>query len=421
MSNTAQAFLQNFERKLNRSLKYYLDICARCGACSDACHMYVATRDPVHAPAYRMELIRRLYKSAHSPLRMFPRLIGADGVDEKFIQDLSRAVWECTGCRRCVAHCPFGIDVTVFFTAAKPALVAAGVNSPAPEIYSMVADAALERGRNVELYKGLFLEQVKSLEDQLRAETGDPTIEIPVGKKGARVLYVALAGSHTILPAAKIFHAAREDWTLSVFDAANYAFFLADTEKAKEIARNIVEEAKSLGVKVVVITECGHAYRVMKHLAPKWLGEEFPFEVKSIVEIIDEYIREGRIKLRKEAIKEPVTYHDPCQLARNGGVIEEPRRVLKAAVLDFREMTPNGEKNWCCGGGGGLVAVPDFEELRVKTGKKKAEQVRATGARIVATACENCKAQLKLLSERYNLGVQVVGVMDLVAEALSFS
>ncbi|MEM4790709.1 MAG: (Fe-S)-binding protein, partial [Thermofilum sp.] len=179
--------------------------------------------------------------------------------------------------------------------------------------------------------------------------------------------------------------------------------------------------AKSLGVKVVVITECGHAYRVMKHLAPKWLGEEFPFEVKSIVEIIDEYIREGRIKLRKEAIKEPVTYHDPCQLARNGGVIEEPRRVLKAAVLDFREMTPNGEKNWCCGGGGGLVAVPDFEELRVKTGKKKAEQVRATGARIVTTACENCKAQLKLLSERYNLGVQVVGVMDLVAEALSFS
>lgn len=418
MSTAAQTFIQNFNRKLDRSLKYYLDICVRCGACSDACHMYTATKDPVHAPAYRMELVRRLYKSVNSPLRMFPRLIGVENLDDEFIKNLNRAVWECTGCRRCVEHCPFGIDVTVFWSAAKPALLAAGISHPAPEIYSMVADAAIERGRNTELYKELFLEQIKSLEEQLKVETGDPTIRIPVGKRGARVLYVAIAGAHTILPAAKIFHAAREDWTLSVFDAANYAFFLADKEKAKAIAKNIVEEAKSLGVKVVVITECGHAYRVMKHLAPKWLGEEFPFEVKSIIEIIDEYIREGRIRLSRKVNKEPVTYHDPCQLARNGGVIEEPRRVLKAAVLDFREMTPNRERNWCCGGGGGLVAVPEFEELRATTGKIKADQVRATGARIVATACENCKAQLKLLNERYNLGVQVVGVMDLVANAL---
>lgn len=409
---------QIFEKRINRYLKYYLDTCTRCGACNSACHMYVTTKDPLYAPAYRMEIVRRIHRGVSRPWKLLSWFTGAQQPSADTLEKLSRAVWECTGCRRCTAHCPFGIDIAVFWAAAKPALLEAGISHPAPEIYSMIADAAIERGKNVDTYKDLFLEQIKKLEERLKLETGDPAVTIPVGKRGARVLYVALAGEHTILPAAKIFNAAGEDWTLSLFDAANYAFFLADVERARSISKNIFDEAKKLGVRIVAVSECGHAYRVLKHLAPRWLGEEPPFEVKSIIELVDEYIREGRLKLNSEANKEPVTYHDPCQLARNGGVIEEPRRVLRAAVKDFREMEPNRERNWCCGAGGGLVAVPELEELRVKTGRLKAEQIEATGAKIVATACENCKAQLKLLSERYNLGVSVVGVVDLVAKAI---
>ena len=160
-----------------------------------------------------------------------------------------------------------------------------------------------------------------------------------------------------------------------------------------------------------------HAYRVFKRLAPLWF-EDFDFEVKSVVEVVAEYIREGRIEVEAGFIKEPVTYHDPCQLARNGGVIEEPREILRVVCEDFRELSPNRERNWCCGGGGGLIAIPEFYELRLRIGAIKAEQIRETGAKIVATACENCKLQLNDLNGYYNLNVKIAGVVDLVAEAL---
>ena len=96
----------------------------------------------------------------------------------------------------------------------------------------------------------------------LTAEETGRAIEIPVDKQGADILYVALAGAHSIRPAAVIFHEAKESWTLSYFEAANYGFFFGDAAKARQIADRFMDEALRLGVKEVCITECGHAYRV---------------------------------------------------------------------------------------------------------------------------------------------------------------
>lgn len=157
-------------------------------------------------------------------------------------------------------------------------------------------------------------------------------------------------------------------------------------------------------MKTIVISECGHAYRVFKRLAPTWFSD-FNFKVKSIIELVADYVKEGRLEIRNKVVKEPITYHDPCQLARNGGVVEEPRKLLRLVAENYRELTPSREKNWCCGSGGGLVAIPELYELRMKAGKVKAEQIKRAGARIMATACENCK-------------LKITGVIDLVAEAI---
>jgi Fe-S oxidoreductase len=98
--------------------------------------------------------------------------------------------------------------------------------------------------------------------------------------------------------------------------------------------------------------------------------------------------------------------------------MEEPRRLIHAVASDFREFEPNRELNWCCGGGGGLIAVPEMNEVRMQAGQKKAEQIRRTRAQWVVTSCENCKTQLEDLSEHYELGVEIKGVVDLVADAL---
>ena len=116
----------------------------------------------------------------------------------------------------------------------------------------------------------------------------------------------------------------------------------------------------------------------------------------------------------------PVTYHDPCQIGRNGGIFEQPRDIVKAIAKDFRDMTPNRQEQWCCGGGGGIVAIDSMNEMRLRSGAKKIEQIKATGAKIVASPCENCRLQMEGLNERHDLGVRIAAIMDLVVEAMEF-
>ena len=201
---------------------------------------------------------------------------------------------------------------------------------------------------------------------------------------------------------------------MSFFEAVNFGAFVGDPTKTKLILDRIVNEAKRLKVKEVCICECGTAYRVMKQLS----GQQ-PFKVTMFTEMNAKYIREGRIKLNTSKIKSPVTYHDPCQIARNAGVLDEPRYILKHLTDDFRDMTPNPRYNWCCGGGGGLVALGDENhDFRMKSARVKADQIKQTGAKILATACENCHAQLSDLNSHYNLGVEVRFLSSMVADAL---
>ena len=168
-------------------------------------------------------------------------------------------------------------------------------------------------------------------------------------------------------------------------------------------------------------SECGHAYRALRWEAPDWLQEPLPFVVMNILELADDWLAEGRLKLDPSANREPVTYHDPCNITRNGGVIEEPRRLLGASVQEFREMTPNRERNWCCGGGGGFLSMPEYEGVRLQSGEMKARQVEDTGASVVATSCANCHLQLSDLSDHYHLDVGTVSVTELLAKALALA
>ena len=116
--------------------------------------------------------------------------------------------------------------------------------------------------------------------------------------------------------------------------------------------------------------------------------------------------------------QKPVTLHDPCNLVRLGGIIEEQRFILKNAVTNFVEMYPNREKNYCCGGGGGQLAMTRYAKRRLETGKIKADQIRMTGAQIVVAPCHNCIDQLSELNREYDLKVEVKTVSEVVADAL---
>ena len=411
-----QKAIEVLEKQLNQPLKTALEVCARCGICAESCHYYVSEPKIEHVPAYRAEQLRKIYRKKNNFLgKFFPRLVDAIDLDEKVFDKLvEMAFSECTLCRRCTFNCPLGVDTPLVMRTIRAMATATG---KAPEILVMLADAAIAKGENPEIFKELFLQQISELEKELQEITGDPNAKIPVEKEGAKILYVALAGAHTIIPPAIIFNEVKEDWTLSLYEAANYGVFLGDVERAKKIAKRIIDEAKRLKVQEVVVAECGHACAALVWDAPNWFGEKFPFRIRSIVELLAEYIQKGILKVEK-IHTEPITYHDSCNLARTGGIFKEPRFILNSVAKDFRDMNPNGIENYCCGGGGGLVALPEYYEKRMRAGKVKSDQIKKTGAKIVAAACENCKLQLADLNNYYNLGVEVKGVVDLVAEAI---
>jgi Fe-S oxidoreductase len=412
---TRDDLLKLFQSKLNEAMRLYLEQCTRCGICTEACHAYASMGQIRYIAAYRHEIVRRIYKKYFKGRgKVWPSVGEAKELSEMALDELYEAAYSCTGCRRCMMYCPFGIDTQMLMSIAKLLLVGAHAE---PEILTMLADTSIEKGKSLDLFKESFLAGIKKLESEVvkkwRIEAGETAI--PVDVEGADLLYVALAGAHSIIPAAAVFNAAGEKWTLSFFEAVNFGAFVGDPTKTKLILDRIINEAKRLKVKEVCICECGTAFRVMKQLSGKQ-----PFEVSAITETHARYLREGRITLDKSKFKKkPITYHDPCQIARNGGIIDEARYVLQHLTDDFREMSPDPRYNWCCGGGGGLVALgEDTLDFRMKSAKVKVDQVQKTDAKILATACENCHAQLSDLNNHYKMGVDVQFLSSLVADAL---
>jgi Fe-S oxidoreductase len=406
-----EKLLDLFRSKLDRPMRYYLDVCTRCGICRDACFAYASVPKAEYTPVWRAEVVRKIYKRYFKWTgKLFPFLGESKEIDDETMKQLYDAAYTCTGCRRCMMYCPFGIDTQAIQSIAKLLLIG---NESAPEELSMLADASIEKGKQLELYKASFVQAIKNLEKEVISKwKGESDQVIPLDVEGANILYVALAGAHSIIPTASILNAARENWTLSFFEAVNFGAFVGDPIKTQMIAKRIINEAIRLKVKEVTICECGTAYRVMKHL----VGEQ-PFKVSHVAEVMARYLKEDRIKVERDRIKGLITYHDPCQSTRNSGVIEEPRYVLQQLTSNFAEMTPNREYNLCCGGGGGLVALEN-EPFREETGRAKVNQIRETGATIVATGCENCHTQLKFLGERYKTGVKVEFLTNLVANSL---
>jgi len=411
---TRDDLLNLFRSKLNEAMRFYLETCTRCGVCTEACHVHASMGQVKYIAAYRSEIIRRLYKKYFKVRgKVWPSVGEAKELTDMALDELFEAAYSCTGCRRCMVYCPFGIDTQQLMSIAKLLLIGA---SAEPEILTLLADTSIEKGKSLELFKEGFLEGIKRLEADVveKWQTQAGKTPIPVDVEGADLLYVALAGAHSIIPAAAVFNAAGENWTLSFFEAVNFGAFVGDPSKTKLILDRIVNEAKRLKVKEVCICECGTAYRVMKQMAGKQ-----PFKVSSITEVHARYLKEGRIKLDKTKLDGAVTYHDPCQIARNAGVIDEPRYILRHLTDDFREMTDDARYNWCCGGGGGLVALgEDTLDFRMKSSKVKVDQVNATGAKILATACENCHTQLSNLNDHYKMGLEVKFLSSMIADAL---
>jgi Fe-S oxidoreductase/ActR/RegA family two-component response regulator len=422
----AEQFIERMRQKVNRQALLSLEACVHCGLCTDQCHYVPANPgDPTYAPAWKGDRMRKLFK-AHMDWtgKVFPWWVGARSFyADAELEELKDTVFgRCTNCRRCSLNCPMGVDMATFNRLARGLLVHVGVM---PEGVAVVAKDQWELGNQMGVLKEDYLETLAWMEEELQSEYHDSRIKIPVDRMDADVVYAinpreVKYDPRTIAEAAAIFHFAGENWTMPSdgWDMTNFGLFNGDDELGGAVARRVYEAVERLRGKKLVMSECGHGYRSTRCEGPNWARRDVGFEMESSVVTMLRYIREGRIKVDKSRNTEPVTFHDSCNNARSCGMTEEPRELLAMVCTDFREMYPNRAENYCCTGGGGAMAMSEYAPRRLKSAKIKAEQLRATGARIVCTSCHNCVDALFDLIRHYKLDMEVKLLVSLVASAL---
>src|SRR4030043_1063258 len=151
--------LDLFRSKLDKPTQYYLEVCSRCGLCKDACFAYASVPKLEYNPSWRAEVGRKIYKRYFKwSGKLFPYWGEATEIDDEVMKQLYEAAYTCTGCRRCIMYCPFGIDTQAIQSIAKLLLIG---NQSEPEVLSMLADASIEKGKSIDLFKESFIQGIK--------------------------------------------------------------------------------------------------------------------------------------------------------------------------------------------------------------------------------------------------------------------
>jgi Fe-S oxidoreductase len=218
----------------------------------------------------------------------------------------------------------------------------------------------------------------------------------------------------------KIFQKAGVTWTISseAYEATNSGIQIGSSDIAAVLVQRIVDAAEKLKVKNVISPECGHAYMAIRWDGPNLVGKKFGFNVVHILEVLDELRAAGKLKL-KDKEGGSLTYHDPCQIARRGGVLEQPRNLMNELSENFVEMPEAGQMNWCCGAGGGVSSNERADDLRIKVFNRKKAQLDSIKVDGMVSACSNCRIHLEEGLEEYHMELPVLSLTETLAEHLA--
>ena len=413
---TLERGLNAFREVIDAPVASFFSSCVHCGLCAQACLFYTETGDAKYTPIRKLEPLRRVWQQEYTLLGRVQKLLGlAKPVTDAELEEWSPLVYDiCSMCGRCSMVCPVGNDITLMIRRMREGMAASG---HAPEGLIEATSRAVESGSPAGVKWATVQAQIKRMTTQFG-------IEIPVNRQG--VDYLVLMSSWEILnypeylgAVGKIMKQAGATWTLCdhAYEATNSGIQIGASDLARVLVGRIVAAAEELKVKCVISPECGHAYSAIRWEGPNLMGRKFGFEVKHILEVLDDFRSSGRLKL-KGTLDKPLTYHDPCQISRRGGVYEQPRTLLHDFAPQFKEMSDAGVMNLCCGGGGGVSANERAEPLRFIAFKRKKAQLEELGVKTMVTACANCRVVMEEALEHYHMDIELLGLTELVAEHL---
>ncbi|HUW49541.1 MAG TPA: (Fe-S)-binding protein [Sulfuricella sp.] len=415
--STLQRGIDAMIEQIDAPIATFFITCMHCGLCADACLFYTETQDPKYTPIYKLAPLRRIWQQEYT---FWGKLMFKLGLS-KPVTDAELAAWEplvydsCTLCGRCSLACPVGNDIVYMIRKMREGMVASG---HAPDGLKGATQRAIGSGSPMRVNLNTLMAHIHNTEK----ETG---LSVPLDKEGADYMMVLSSAeiaeySEIVSAVTRIFHQAGVSWTMASdgFEGTNSGIQIGSSDLAAELVGRIVRAAERLKVKYVISPECGHAYTALRWEGPDLIGRRFNFQVIHIIELLDQLRSEGRLRI--EGLDETrMTFHDPCQMVRLGGVVEQPRNLLHMVAPNFVEMPDSGVQNWCCGGGGGVSANERAEPLRIKVFSRKKAQLDAIGVDTIVTACSNCRTMLLDGLEHNNMDINIVGLTELIAEHLA--
>lgn len=374
-------------------------LCYQCQKCSVGC-------PTAHAMTYRPAQIMRAVQF---------------GLQGMLLQDAS--IWRCLTCETCGTFCPNGLHPREVIEALRCMAMEDGLD--------LSSDEVLERGVRALRLLGTRIDDAHNIsgdanDNRLIWATNLP--EQPPGldrKSGAETVYFvgcvsSLYPMSYAVPQAfvTILERVQADYTTMGGEewCCGYPLLIGGQVKAAEaVMRHNVETVRALGAKRVVMT-CPSCYHSWHHVYPEVIGD-LGFEVVHATQLLAEMVAEARLPL-KEGRKMVVTYHDPCDLGRKGGIYDAPRRVLESIPgVTFVEMDSRRETSLCCGGGGNLETFdPD---LGAEVAAKRVAEAEAVGAQVLASACPQCERTLTKSTRASRVRIRVMDVAQLVEQALA--
>ncbi len=429
-TDRVERFLEAFAAILTYSnyrpvLDQYSSASAKCSRCTATCPVFEVTGDPRDIPCYRTNLLLKTYKR-HFTIRGWfqAKLTGEPGLTDADIDEMAELFYRCTACRRCRTECPLGIDHALMTHLGRWILSELRIVPKGLEI-SVIEQLHGKSGNTSAILPHTLVDTLEFLEEEIEEMLG-LKMKFPVDQMDREYVFFPAVSDFLMEPEtlmgnlATIYAAGgNDDWTIGTgyFDGINYGLFYSD-HVLERVIQKVVAETTRLRGRKILIGECGHASRSAHDFVPVFGGDK-NYPVVNIMEYTHQMLEAGRLDLDPTVVTERVTYHDPCNIARSGWIVDQPREILRAFCPNFVEMQPHGTANYCCGGGGGTVSVDEIHDFRMEiAGKKKADQIRATGAKYVVTPCANCKKQLRELVEHYKLDAEIVGLHDLILKAI---
>ena len=386
------------------------DACVQCGKCEAMCPAFAAGQ-PLNPKKLIQDMVIGLAGGTDAQFAGSPypgKAIGEHGghPHQPIVNGLvdAETLWSCTTCRACVEECPMMIehvdaivDMRRFLTLEKGAT---------PNKGAEVLDNLIATDNPGGFNPGGRMNWAADLNLKLLSEVKSTEVLFWVGD-GA----FDMRNQRTLRSLVKVLKAANVDFAvlgLEERDSGDVARRLGDEATFQQLAKRNIQTLGKYRFQRIVTCD-PHSFHVLKNEYGAFGGD---YLVQHHSTYIAELLDAGRLNL--DAHKGgSVTYHDPCYLGRYNGEYEAPRQVLRALGIEVKEMERSGFRSRCCGGGGGapITDIPGKQRIP----DMRMDDIRQTGAEVVAVGCPQCTAMLEGVVEPRPL---IKDLAELVADAL---